>query len=125
MHPARGAFAKCASSLGSSQAPSPVDLISWVEKQGGKVNGIAVANLAGRDGGSGWGLKAAAAAGPGTKLLDLPSACHLTYTAADSEKLLKLIDRVPSELWGAKLALQVGDCILGFLAHGAYCMTLY
>ena len=98
-----------------------MDLISWVERHGGKVDGIAVANLAGRDGGSGWGLKAAAAAGPGTKLLDLPSACHLTYTAADSKKLLKLIDRVPSELWGAKLALQVGRCCRNF-AHAAWCM---
>ena len=66
-----------------------------------------VANLAGRDGGSGWGLKSEADASPGTKLLDLPSSCHLTYTSSDSEKILRLIERVPSELWGAKLALQV------------------
>jgi histone-lysine N-methyltransferase SETD3 len=68
-----------------------------------------VANLAGRDGGSGWGLKAESDASPGTKLLELPTACHLTYSASDSEKLLRLIDQVPSELWGAKLALQVGS----------------
>ena len=66
-----------------------------------------IANLAGRDGGSGWGLKSEADASPGTKLLDLPSSCHLTYSSSDSEKLLRLIERVPSELWGAKLALQV------------------
>ena len=66
-----------------------------------------VANLAGRDGGSGWGLKSESDAPAGTKLLELPSSCHLTYSTADSAKLLKLIDQVPTELWGAKLALQV------------------
>ena len=84
--------------------------MDWVVQHGGSVSGISVANLAGRDGGSGWGLKAEAAASPGTKLLDLPVACHLTYSAADNARLLRLIDKVPAELWGAKLALQVGMC---------------
>jgi hypothetical protein len=33
-------------------------LIDWVQRNGGAVNGIGVANLAGSDGGSGWGLVA-------------------------------------------------------------------
>lgn len=33
-------------------------LIDWVQRNGGAVNGVGVANLAGSDGGSGWGLVA-------------------------------------------------------------------
>jgi histone-lysine N-methyltransferase SETD3 len=32
--------------------------VSWVLSRGGSVQGVAPANLAGRDGASGWGLKA-------------------------------------------------------------------
>lgn len=42
-------------------------------------------------------------------LIDLPSVCHLTYDDVSTDKrLLSVIDQVPQELWGAKLALQVG-----------------
>ncbi len=37
----------------------------------------------------------------------LPSTCHLTYGANDDPRLLSLIDKVPDDLWGAKLALQL------------------
>jgi len=41
-------------------------------------------------------------------LIDLPRRCHLTYDEDACEPaLLRLIDRVPAELWGARLALQV------------------
>jgi hypothetical protein len=33
-------------------------LVDWVVSNGGSVNGVAMANLAGSDGGSGWGLVA-------------------------------------------------------------------
>jgi histone-lysine N-methyltransferase SETD3 len=33
-------------------------LIDWVQRNGGSVQGVGVANLAGSDGGSGWGLMA-------------------------------------------------------------------
>ena len=33
------------------------ELVSWVLHRGGRVDGATLANLAGRDGGSGWGLK--------------------------------------------------------------------
>jgi hypothetical protein len=41
-----------------SSATEVPELVNWVESNGGKVNGVTLANLAGRDGGSGWGLKA-------------------------------------------------------------------
>lgn len=44
----------------------------------------------------------------GAKLIDLPTSCHLTYsTTSDDPRLLAVIDQVPAELWGAKLALQL------------------
>jgi hypothetical protein len=42
----------------NSSATDVTELVDWVERNGGKVNGVTLANLAGRDGGSGWGLKA-------------------------------------------------------------------
>lgn len=45
------------SRIHSSSTEVP-ELVDWVERSGGKVNGVTLANLAGRDGGSGWGLKA-------------------------------------------------------------------
>lgn len=41
-----------------SSATDVPELVEWVERNGGKVSGVTLANLAGRDGGSGWGLKA-------------------------------------------------------------------
>lgn len=44
----------------------------------------------------------------GHKLIELPASCQLTYSAESTDpKLLALIDQVPNELWGAKLALQL------------------
>jgi len=41
-------------------------------------------------------------------LIDLPRRCHLTYEEDACEPaLLRLIDSVPADLWGARLALQV------------------
>lgn len=37
----------------------------------------------------------------------LPRASQLTYGAQDDPRLLSLIDKVPDELWSAKLALQL------------------
>ncbi len=59
---------------------------------------------------------AAAAAGtrqaitqPGTRLIELPRSCMLTYDESADPRVLALIQQVPEELWGAKLALQVSD----------------
>lgn len=37
----------------------------------------------------------------------LPKACQLTYGSGSDPALLSLIEKVPPELWGARLALQV------------------
>jgi hypothetical protein len=44
---------------------------------------------------------------PGTRLIELPRSCHLTYDESSDPRVLSLIQQVPDELWGAKLALQV------------------
>jgi len=91
----------------SSAAEEP-ELVAWVRANGGSVSGVTVANLAGRDGGSGWGLTASEDLKPGRRLIELPSKCHLTYSGATSSpQLLSLIEQVPSDLWGARVALQV------------------
>ena len=48
------ASAESSGVLTSTQHP----LVTWVLRNGGAVNGVGVANLAGSDGGSGWGLVA-------------------------------------------------------------------
>lgn len=44
---------------------------------------------------------------PGTRLIELPRSCQLTYDESSDPRVLNLIQQVPEELWGAKLALQV------------------
>lgn len=39
--------------------------------------------------------------------MHLPAGCQLTYGGSTSSELMSLIDKVPQELWGGKLALQV------------------
>jgi len=43
----------------------------------------------------------------GTVVVKLPRACQLSYGGGSDPQLLAMIDRVPPELWGARLALQV------------------
>ena len=43
----------------------------------------------------------------GARLISLPRKLQLTYDASSDAALLALISKVPEELWGAKLALQV------------------
>jgi hypothetical protein len=45
----------------------------------------------------------------GTRLIQLPRSCHLTYDESSDPRVLTLIQQVPEELWGAKLALQVRE----------------
>lgn len=78
------------------------DLVSWVESRGGSAAGVAVAAAA-----DGYGLQAARDAAPGATLVALPQPCHLTYDDSSDPRLLALVQQVPAELWGAKLALQV------------------
>lgn len=43
----------------------------------------------------------------GQRLVELPRSCHLAYDESSDPRVLQLIQQVPEELWGAKLALQV------------------
>ena len=43
----------------------------------------------------------------GERLVNLPAHCQLTYGERTNPDLMRLIERVPQEFWGAKLALQV------------------
>jgi len=99
-----------AASTSSEQHPTspPHPLVSWVTAGGGTVNGVAVRQWNGADGGSGYGLQASQACPAGTPLIILPPSLHLTYDNAITDpRLLALIAQVPTELWGAKLALQL------------------
>jgi hypothetical protein len=50
----------------------------------------------------------------------LPAALQLTFDDRSDARLLALVRQVPDELWGAKLALQVGHKLL--LARAADCL---
>ena len=43
----------------------------------------------------------------GERLVNLPAHCQLTYGEHTTPGLTRLIEQVPQEFWGAKLALQV------------------
>ncbi|GLI58700.1 hypothetical protein VaNZ11_000451, partial [Volvox africanus] len=79
------------------------ELTAWLQCNYGRFDGASLVNL----GPSGWGLKSTQDIEPGQRLIKLPAACHLTYGANDDPRLLSLVDKVPTELWGAKLALQL------------------
>ncbi|GAB4816663.1 hypothetical protein N2152v2_003709 [Parachlorella kessleri] len=84
------------------------ELVTWVQRSGGQVQGVAVQQWDGEGETAGFGLKALQDCRAGFCLIDLPQRCHLTYDLATTDpRLLALINQVPAELWGAKLALQV------------------
>ena len=58
----------------------------------------------------------------GDRLVHLPAHCQLTYGDNTSPKLMSLIEKVPQELWGAKLALQVSPHLL-FCSLGSRTLT--
>jgi hypothetical protein len=53
-----GVGGSAAASTGDIPPSTSNALINWVISNGGAVNGVGMANLAGADGGSGWGLVA-------------------------------------------------------------------
>jgi hypothetical protein len=67
------------------------------------VDGILVAN----NGAAGWGLKAAEDLPRGRCVIRLPTSAHLSYGSDVSPQLQALIDKVPADLWGGKLALRL------------------
>lgn len=56
---------------------------------------------------AGYGLVAREAVAPGERLIMLPPQAQLTYDRTTSPALLRLMNLVPAELWGARLALQL------------------
>lgn len=96
------------------QAAQP--LLRWLASCGADVSGVSISNLNGQDGASGWGLVAAKDVAAGDVLVALPQACTLSYDPDTlSPPLRRLVDRVPSELWGARLGLV----LLSHRAQGA------
>ncbi|KAL4519701.1 hypothetical protein Ndes2526B_g01726 [Nannochloris sp. 'desiccata'] len=96
-------------SFSSASGNTPAEqLVDWVERNGSTASGVSVHQWGGADGGSGFGLQAAKTCPSGTTLITLPSRLHLTYGNDTTDpRLLSLIAKVPAELWGAKLALQL------------------
>lgn len=62
---------RCVGAYSSSAlhaAGTPLDMVGWVKNSGGSVDGVTVANLSGRDGGSGWGMLSESDVAAGTKV---------------------------------------------------------
>ena len=56
----------------------------------------------------------------------LPKQCQLTYDDNSEPELLGLIEQVPHELWGARLALQVYmllECAIQCMAYAVIAAT--
>jgi len=86
-------------------------LVDWVKGSGGKVH-AAVCMQAGRQG---FGLAAGVPVRAGEVLVQLPVELQLMQHSDDARQLTDLIDRVPAELWQAKMAL----CLLRQRSKGA------
>jgi hypothetical protein len=92
----------------SAVGSSSCQLSDWILENGGTVDGVQVHSWHGADGGSGYGVKAMKNLKRGDELITLPERCQLTYEAGKDPMILKLwMDKIPSELWGAKLALKL------------------
>ncbi len=55
--------------------------------------------------------------------MELPAQCQLTYDGSSDPRLLALINQVPAELWGAKLALQVSSSLPQLQQVQTFCST--
>ncbi len=120
--------AQCCAAASTSSAS---DLLTWVHSNGGSVSSAVRVSIP--DPVTGFGLTASRvgrrahaychmdcmtctdneprsctqACEAGERLISLPRQLQLTYDGRSSPALLQLISRVPEELWGARLALQV------------------
>ncbi|CAK0785800.1 hypothetical protein CVIRNUC_009011 [Coccomyxa viridis] len=80
-------------------------MVEWVRENGGSVSdavSISYPNAV-----AGAGLQASRACKAGERLVNLPAHCQLTYGEHTTPELMRLIEKVPQEFWGAKLALQI------------------
>lgn len=92
----------------SAAGSSSCQLSDWIIDNGGTVEGVQVHSWHGADGGSGYGVRALTNLKRGDELIMLPERCQLTYGAGKDPIILKRwMDKIPSELWGAKLALKL------------------
>lgn len=89
----------------SSIVEGKAELNDWVVGQGGKVEGVDVRSCDG--GGFGHCLYATEHLSTGNEIISLPKSCQLTYEQRADGPLWKLIERVPKEFWGARLALPL------------------
>lgn len=65
-----------------------------LKKEGAHVENVRVADLQGKDGGTGWGLITSKPLTKDQQVIHLPAELHLTYDADTTDpKLMKLIDQ--------------------------------
>lgn len=97
------------STLGVAASVSEgIGLIDWVTKHGGSVDGVGIHSWEGEYGGSGYGLKANRDIKTGEELVVLPDGVQLKFQEdKDPSSLKRMMDTIPKELWGAKLALKL------------------
>ena len=101
-------FFKRYSTVGVSGLSSSSELVDWVNTNGGSVHDVAIHSWQGVDGGSGYGLKANRDVKAGEELVVLPGNLQIRYQEGrDPSSLKKMMDTIPEELWGAKLALKL------------------
>lgn len=92
LYRSRRIFRRYSSTVASAIGPAGA-LVDWVQRGGGTVNGVVVKSWDGADGGSGYGLQAAATCPAGTQLISLPSNLQLTYGSTTDPKVLSLISK--------------------------------
>ena len=61
----------------------------------------------------------------GELLVSLPRSCQLSYDGSTEPNLLQLISKVPDELWGAKLALQVQHLLTTSVTAVSACQIVF
>lgn len=94
--------------IAASSSEHGNELLDWVGKHDGSVRGVLIHSWQGEDGGAGYGLKASENIHAGQELVMLPATCQLRFQEGrDPSSLKQMMDRIPDELWGAKLALKL------------------
>lgn len=90
-------------SAATSVASTTAHLVNWIISANGQVNSVGVGAL----GHEGLGLVATQRHKKGASLVKLPAACQLQIREDTHPALLDLIDKIPPEIWGARLAVNL------------------